>query len=265
MPRLPSSRRGTTQIALGVFVWTLFSCSGTKRYYLSEELRRREDNSFLSIAPGPWPDVPSVIEDVAHVPDDLVLSTLSSLMGLPGAADACDASTGRPRADATEYCVALYRTPRDWRVSWPVRSASGASKTCWPPFGGVDDADFGDDLPVFGYAHNHPCGTGASSQDLESWPRLKAGEEGWVLVAYAATPSGRLARDSRGEPIPAWGWLATGPRSAPRFYKWNQSGAVFRWTGRETGWTFQATCHPASSNILRRSGVMPKCTPDLIW
>lgn len=253
------------RVAAGMLVGTLVACVGAKRYYLNEELRRREGSSFLAVAPGPWPEVPVVIENGTRVPDDLVLTTLTSLMGLPGAADACDPLTGRPRADATEYCVALYRTPEDWRVSWPVRNVLDVSKACWPPFGGVDDADFGDDLPVFGYAHNHPCGAGASSQDLESWPRLKAGEEGWVLVAYAATPSGRLARDSRGEPIPAWGWLATGHRDAPRFYKWNQAGAVFRWMGRESGWTFQATCRPASSNILRRNGVMPECSPALNW
>ncbi|WP_233583465.1 hypothetical protein [Corallococcus sp. CA053C] len=95
------------RLVAGVLVGTLVACAGAKRYYLNEELRRREGNSFLAVAPGPWPDVPVVIEDGTQVPEDLVLTTLSSLMGLPGAADACEPSTGRPRADATEYCVAL--------------------------------------------------------------------------------------------------------------------------------------------------------------
>lgn len=93
------------------------ACTGTRRYYSNAELPRLDDNDALIVAPGPWPEVPAVIVDSANVSDDLVLPTLTALMELPGAADACDSSTGRPRPDASEYCVAIYRTPEDWRVS----------------------------------------------------------------------------------------------------------------------------------------------------
>src|SRR5262249_26132203 len=150
------------------------------------------------------------LSNQASVPDDLVLPTLKALMALPGAADTCDPNTGRPRPSAAEYCVAIYRTPAHWRVSWPIRSRAEELNSCDPPLGGVDDEDFGRDMLIFGFAHNPPCGTNMSSSDLDVFPWMKAGEGGWVMVAYGATPSGKLARDSRGQLIPAWAWLATG-------------------------------------------------------
>lgn len=244
--------------ALAFFV---VGCSGARRYYSHAELPKLEGNHALSVVPGPWPEVPAVVADTASVPDDLVLPALMALMELPGALDACDPNTGRPRPDAVEYCAAIYRTPEDWRVSWPVRDVTQASSACRPPWGGVDDADFGRELPVFGYAHNHPCGSGISSQDLSVWPLVKSDEGGWVLVAYGTTPSGRLARDSRGELIPAWGWLVTGHRGAPRFYKWNQTGKVFRWHDETRRWEFHADCRPRASSTFRPQGALPDCTP----
>ena len=237
------------------------ACSDARRYYSHAELPKLEDNALLSVAPGPWPLVPTVISDAASIPDDLVLPTLTALMDLPGASEACDPNTGRPRPDAAEYCVAVYRTPEDWRVSWPIHNVAASSNACLPPYGGVDDADFGRDLPVFGYAHNHPCAADVSSKDLTVWPAMKAGEAAWVMVAYGATPGGRLARDSRGELVPAWGWLATGHRSAQRFYKWNRAGEVFKWDGVKRQWRFTATCHPVSPGLFNPRGAPPDCSP----
>jgi hypothetical protein len=238
------------------------ACSGPRRYYVHAELLKLEDNSLLGVAPGPWPQVPAVIADAGSMPDDLVLPTLTALMDLPGASEACDPNTGRPRPDAAEYCVAVYRTPEDWRVSWPIRNVAGASDSCWPPYGGVNDEDFGRDLPVFGFAHNHPCAGNLSSKDLTAWPAVKTSEGAWVMVTYGATPSGRLARNSRGALVPAWGWLATGHRSAPRFYKWNRAGEVFKWDAVRQHWQFTATCRPGSPSVFRPQGTPPKCTPE---
>lgn len=240
----------------------VLACSGSRRYYAHAELPKLEDNPLLGVAPGPWPQVPTVIADATNVPDDVVLPTLTALMDLPGASESCDPSTGRPRPDAAEYCVAVYRTPEDWRVSWPVRNTAGASDACSPPYGGVDDADFGKDLPVFGFAHNHPCSSRFSSKDLTVWPAVKSDEGAWVMVSYGATPGGRLARDSKGELIPAWGWLATGHRNEPRFFKWNRAGEVFRWDGVKRQWQFAATCRPGSPSVLKPQGTPPKCDPE---
>ncbi|RKG97237.1 hypothetical protein D7V97_34580 [Corallococcus sp. CA053C] len=236
--------------------------SGARRFYASSELSRREGLEGLTIAPGPWPEIPAVLTHASVVPDDLIIPTLHALLALPGAVDACDASTGRPRPEASEYCVAIYRTPSDWRVSWPVRNTVKSAGSCHPPFGGVDDADYGNDLPVLGYAHNHPCASDVSNQDLSTWPMVKS-EGAWVVVAYGTTPGGRLARDERGQVIPAWGWLATGHRDAPRFYKWNQEGQVYRWDGGRKQWNFQARCTPRPSSMFRPEGVLPDCSAAL--
>jgi hypothetical protein len=207
--------------------------------------------------------VPAVLSEPGNIPDDLVLPVLKALMDLPGAADACDATTGRPRPDATEYCVAIYRTPEDWRVSWPVRNLAGELSACMPPLGGVDDADFGRDLPILGFAHPHPCATDMSSWDLGIFPMLKVGEGLWVMVAYGTTPSGKLIRDSRGELIPAWHWLATGHKDDPRYYKWNQAGEVSRWSKDKKQWEFLAICKPQSSGMLGSKVLAPSCIPEL--
>lgn len=128
------------------------------------------------------------------------------------------------------------------------------------PYGGVDDTDFGREVPVIGYAHNHPCGTDVSSGDLLVWPMAKS-EGKWVGVEYAVTPGGRLARDSQGQPVAAWGWLATGPQSAPRFYKWNRAGNVFHWDGERRRWQFQANCQPQPPSTFRPEGAPPVCAP----
>ena len=237
------------------------ACTGARHFYSQAELPRLEGNEALIVAPGPWPEVPSVVAGTDNIPDDLVLPTLTTLMELPGAVDACDPSTSRPRPDASEYCVAIYRTAADWRVSWPIRNLVRSAGECSPPLGGVDDADFGRDVPVFGYAHNHPCATSMSSNDISLWPLVKTDEGAWVIVTYGTTTGGKLARDSRGQVIPAWGWLATGHRDAPRFYKWNQAGEVFSWDGNRKHWQFQTTCRPRRPSSFRPRGAPPDCAP----
>ncbi|WP_146210038.1 hypothetical protein [Vitiosangium sp. GDMCC 1.1324] len=247
-------------------VLILFSgCMSHRLYFLDSELPRLEGMPKLVVAPGPWEarDVPSVYSDAASVPNDLVIPALSSLMALPGAADACDPNTGRPRPDATEYCVAFYRTPEDWRVSWPIRNMTGQLGSCNPPLGGVEDKDFGSGLPIFGFAHNHPCGTSMSSPDLRVFPVMKAGEGRWMMVEYAVAPNGKPALDSRGQLIPAWGWLATGRVGEPRFYKWNSVGEVFKWNEGQRDWEFQAICTPQKPGALSSILPPPKCSPEL--
>lgn len=240
------------------------SCSNSRRYYWSNELPQAEaGRNDLAIGPGPWPEVPAVLTSRDSVPDDLILQTLRSLMSLPGAAS-CGAD-GRPLPDASEYCVAVYRTPEDWRVTWPLRKPSGSSNSCVPPFGGVEDADFGRGLVVFGYAHNHTCGLFASSEDLKIFPAAKAPSGPWVFVGYAISPDGEYGRDSSGMLIPAWAWLATGTADAPRFYKWDALGRVFRWDEGERQWDFQAVCEPQSSSGLARDRALPpRCSPELV-
>lgn len=239
------------------------ACSNTRLYYLNEELPQLEDDSRLVVGPGPWPNVPAVLSHQDSVPDDLVLPALRALMALPGAADSCGAD-GQPHPAASEYCVAVYRTPEDWRVTWPIRKGADAHSACKPPFGGVEDADFGRGLPVFGYAHNHTCGLFASSTDLMRFPTTKTPEGAWVMVGYGTTPDGEPARDSRGQLMPAWAWLATGHRDEPRFYKWNPAGEVFRWNEKQARWEFQATCKPQSSTLLTDRALRPDCAPDLM-
>ncbi|MFP2930284.1 hypothetical protein ACLESO_34830 [Pyxidicoccus sp. 3LG] len=127
----------------------------------------------------------------------------------------------------------------------------------------MDDKDFGRNLPVFGFAHNHPCGTDMSSPDLVSFPALKTSEGLWMMVSYATTPSGELARDSRGQMIPAWHWLATGHANEPRLYKWNSAGEVFRWVENAKSWEFQAICRPQQSNMFGSRVLLPQCSPAL--
>jgi hypothetical protein len=238
------------------------ACSSARRFYVHEELPAVAGRPDLAIGPGPWPEVPAVLASPDSVPDELVLPTLKALMALPGAADACGVD-GRPRPEASEYCVAVYRTPEDWRVTWPVRKLMDSHSSCIPPLGGVDDTDFGRGLPVLGYAHNHTCGLFASSSDLELFPVARTPEGVWVVVGYGMTPSGELARNSLGQPIPAWAWLATGHRDEPRFYKWNPAGSVFRWNEDQQHWEFQAKCAPQPRGLSRRA-LPPKCDPELV-
>jgi len=248
-------------LAAGMFA---VACSSARLYYVDTELPTiLEGRRRLVVGLGPWPNVPAVLASMDSVPDDLVLPTLKALMDLPGA-DSCDAG-GRPLPHASEYCVAVYRTPEDWRVTWPIRKVMEAHSSCVPPFGGVEDADFGRGLPVFGYAHNHTCGLFASSRDLGNFPTMKVPSGAWVVVGYGTTPSGEAALDSIGERIPAWAWLATGPRHAPRFYKWNPEGEVFKWSEDKKQWEFQAVCKPQwSGGINRGKALPPKCSPELI-
>ena len=116
---------------------------------------------------------------------------------------------------------------------------------------------------MFGYAHNHPCGLFASSSDLQNFPVTRTPEGAWVIVGYGMAPNGEPARDSRGQVIAAWGWLATGHRDEPRFYKWSPAGEVFRWNEDRTQWEFQATCTPQFSASLSQT-LPPKCAPDLV-
>ncbi len=241
----------------------VLACTSPRRFYLESELATLEGDPRLTVGPGPWPSVPVVFSDPTHVPDDLVLPTLKALMALPGAADACDLN-GQPRPGAAEYCVAVYRTPEDWRVTWPIRKLVGAHSSCKPPFGGVEDADFGRDLPVFGYAHNHPCGLFASSRDLTIFPTGKSPSGAWMVVGHGITPSGEPARDAQGQLLAAWAWLATGHMNEPRFYKWSPAGDVFRWSADRQQWEFQAVCRPQSSNMLNRKPLPPECAPELI-
>lgn len=170
--------------ALYALVLVLFvACSGRRLFYVRSELPILEGRFDLAIAPGPWThsDVPVVVSDAADVPDDLVLPALKTLMLLPGAVDACDPTTKRPRLDAAEYCVAIYKTPNDWRVTWPVRNLMKEQSSCQPPFGGVDDEDYGREVPVIGFAHNHPCGTWMSSGHKEVPRFYKWNAEGRVF------------------------------------------------------------------------------------
>ncbi|MFL5348535.1 MAG: hypothetical protein ACJ8AT_27380 [Hyalangium sp.] len=243
----------------------LLACASPRRYFLYSDLPKLEGRRKLAIAPGPWEnkDVPVVLSDLPSVPDDLVLSLLRALMTLPGAADACDPNTGHPRADAAEYCVVVYRTPEDWRVSWPVRSFAGERGLCDPPYGGVDDADFGREVFIFGFAHNHPCGTSPSSQDLTVFPAMKERDGSWTMVGYAVTPAGKPARDAQGQPIPAWAWLTTGNSEEPVFYKWNIKGSVFTWREHAKHWEFLATCEPQEPGAISTGIPPPKCSPGL--
>jgi hypothetical protein len=243
----------------------LLACASPRRYFLYSDLPKLEGHRKRAVAPGPWEnaDVPVVLSDLPDVPNDLVLSLLKGLMMLPGGADACDPITGRPRADATEYCVAVYRTPEDWRVSWPIRNFTGERGFCEPPFGGVDDTDFGREVFIVGFAHNHPCGTGPSSPDLRVFPAMKERDGNWTMVGYAVTPAGKPARDAQGQFIPAWAWLATGHVDDPVFYKWNMDGQVFTWREDKKNWEFLATCEPQEPGAISAGIPPPRCTPGL--
>ncbi|WP_240360099.1 hypothetical protein [Pyxidicoccus caerfyrddinensis] len=102
-----------------------------------------------------------------------------------------------------------------------------------------------------------------SSPDLVTFPAMKTREGIWTMVSYAASPSGKLARDARGQPILASAWLATGRLDAPRFYKWSPAGEVFRWNEDKQVWEFQATCQPQSSSRLSPRAAPPQCLPEL--
>src|SRR6187401_238242 len=114
MPHGPSctaAKRYVSSVVLGASVVGL-ACTSPRLYYVQSELPSVAEGFAVGL--GPWPEVPAVISDEASAPDALVIPTLQALMALPGAADSCDLY-GEPRPDAAEYCVAVYKTPEDWR------------------------------------------------------------------------------------------------------------------------------------------------------
>jgi len=136
---------------------------------------------------------------------------------------------------------------------------------CEPPYGGVEDEDFGREIAVVGFAHNHPCGRHMSSPDLGTFPiHIKnAGTEVWELMVYAETPAGNLARNSKGELIPTSAWLATYHLDEPRFYKWDLQGNVFIWNEENQEWEFRSMCKPQSSAFNPDKALQPECNPPL--
>ena len=103
-----------------------------------------------------------------------------------------------------------------------------------------------------------------SSPDLAKFPAMKTHDGVWMMVSYAASPSGELARDAHGQLIPAWAWLATGSKANPRFYKWNPEGEVFQWSDAPRHWEYKTTCQPQESSGMRTPRMLlPKCSPDL--
>ncbi len=251
-------------LAVSVLLW---ACTGRRLFYLHSELPKLNEDALYAVAPGPWDhgSVPVVHSETGQVPDELVIPTLKALMALPGATVTCDPTSGRSPSHAAEYCLAIYKTPADWRASWPVRSLVEETSLCSPPYGGVEDEDFGRDVSVVGFAHNHPCGRHMSSPDLGVFPIniRNAGSDVWELVVYAETPTGSLARNSRGELIPTWAWLATRHRDEPRLYKWNPTGEVFLWNEGRQAWEFRARCEPQSSAFNPEKALKPRCSPEI--
>lgn len=245
----------------------LFACMSRRLFYLHSELPKLEKDNLYAMAPGPWdnPNVPIITSDAAMIPDSLVISTLKALMRLPGAMVKCDLNVNQPPHYATEYCLALYKTPKDWRASWPVRSLLEESSLCEPPYGGVEDKDFGREVALIGFAHNHPCGKHMSSPDLGTFPvHIKnVGTAVWELLIYAETPAGILARSSQGAPIPTAAWLATYQLDEPLFYRWDFSGNVFVWSEARQEWEFRSKCTPQSSAFNPDKALKPSCNPPL--
>lgn len=261
------TQQSTMRFAYMAALSLLLACMGRRLFYVHSELPKLNEDDFYAVTPGPWDNanVPIVYSEASDVPDDLVIPTLKALMALPGARVKCDPSSAKSPPHAAEYCLAIYKTPKDWRASWPVRSLVGEASMCDPPYGGVEDEDFGREIAVVGFAHNHPCGKHLSSPDLGVFPVnvRNAGKEVWELVVYAETPTGNLARNSNGELIPTSAWLATYHLDEPRFYKWDPEGSVFIWNEGSKEWEFRSRCEPQSSAFNPKIALEPKCHPEI--
>lgn len=209
-------------------------------------------NDRTRIVPGPWAKVDPMAGGPTP-PEVMVVQALRELLTLPGATH-CE--TGAPSALSAEYCTAIYRTPVDWRVSWPVRNLQREQSACTPPYGGVDDSAYGRATYVVGFAHNHPCDSLPSTNDISVFP-VALIQGAWEAVQFATDHEGKaLLLD--GKPIPIAGWLIT-PKG--RIFRWDAGGQVDDWDAGGQQWRHIARCIAPEQSTLGYQP--PRCTPQL--
>ena len=231
----------------------MVACSRPRDYVVPAELPVADPGRQKTIiVPGPWGKVPPV-KGGSSPPDALVIQALRALLTLPGAT-LCDA--GMPSVLSAEYCIAIYRTRDDWRVSRPLRNLVGEQRACNPPYGGVDDADHGRQTFVVGFAHNHSCNLPPSTQDLSIFP-VALIQGAWEVVQFATDFEGRPILIN-GNPVPVTSWLST---ANGRLLRWNVSGQVEEWNERKQQWYYLATCEPPAP--FARGYQPPRCAPPL--
>jgi len=228
-------------------------CPGPRDYVLTSELPVADPaRPKTIIVPGPWAKIPPGKGDLTP-PSAVLINALRTLLTLPGATH-CE--SGAPSVLSAEYCIAIYRTPDDWRVSRPVRNLVGEQRACDPPYGGVDDADYGRRTFVVGFAHNHMCNLAPSSKDLSVFP-VALIQGSWEAVQFATDIEGRPILVN-GQPIPVTSWLIT---ANGRILRWNASGQVEEWHEDEQRWYYAATCEVPTQSIDRYQP--PRCVPPL--
>lgn len=215
-------------------------------------------------APGPWARFPGVALSKGdldpHDPQGVLSVSLlkdmaEEVLHLEGAAQ-CEPASRQPIPNlSTEYCSALYvvNTAQDeehpqyeLRLTTPRRNLVNPERSCFPPKA-VRDADFPARwIIIIGLIHNHPCGRGPSTRDIETWPVDFDPTQGMArLDLYPGNAVSGTAPTLQGVPLIVQSYIFAKRGDRTILLLLRTTGDIHQWNGRD--WEWRARCEPSPS------------------
>lgn len=215
-------------------------------------------------AQGPWSRFPGVLlsnVDVSRndiqglLSIDLLKAMADEFLNLEGATQ-CDPASRYPIPNvSTEYCSASYvvntaqddQNPKyELRLTIPRRNLVHPERSCFPPKA-VRDADFPERwITLLGLIHNHPCGRGPSSRDLETWPVDFDSTQGMArLDLYPGNAITGTPPIVDGTPLIVQSYIFARRKGETILLLLRTTGDIHEWTG--DAWVWRARCEPDPS------------------
>lgn len=234
------------------------SCASTPSDYTLYSGHGNDD------AQGPWARFPGVaLSKVDLDPHDLegalnadlLKAMAEEVLRLDGAAQ-CEPTSRRPIPNiSTEYCSALYvantalddeRPQYELRLTIPRRNRFNPERSCFPPKA-VRDADFPARwIIIIGLIHNHPCGHGPSTRDIETWPVDFDPTQGMArLDLYPGNAVSGTAPTIQGVPLIVQSYIFAKRGDRTILLLLRTTGDIHQWDGH--GWEWRAKCEPSPS------------------
>jgi hypothetical protein len=186
---------------------------------------------------------------------ELLKAMADELLRLDGAAQ-CEPASRTPIPNiSTEYCSALYvaNTARDeehpqyeLRLTVPRRNLVNPERSCFPPKA-VRDADYPARwITILGLIHNHPCGHGPSTRDLETWPVDFDSTQGMArLDLYPGNAVSGTPPTIQGSPIIVQSYIFAKKGDETILLLLRTTGDIHQWNGHD--WEWRAKCAPEPS------------------